>query len=44
VLLKYFNPPTPLGADEKNAIDALKDMLGKIADVKEKHDRKALRP
>src|SRR5580700_10913085 len=44
VLLKHFHPPTPLGADEKNAIDARKDMLGKIADVKEKHERKALRP
>ncbi len=44
VLLKHFNPPAPLSADEKKAIAALNEMLGKIADVKEKHGRAALRP
>jgi hypothetical protein len=44
VLLKHFNPPAPLSTDESKAIAPLKDMLGKIADVKEKHGRAALRP
>ncbi len=44
VLLKHFNPPGPLSADEKNAIAALNDMLGKIAAVKKKHGRTALWP
>jgi hypothetical protein len=44
VLLAHFHPRTPLSADETKAIDALKDMLQKIADVKEKHSRPALRP
>ncbi len=44
VLLKHFNPPAPLSADEKNAIAALNDMLGKIAAVKKKHGRTALWP
>jgi hypothetical protein len=44
VLLRYVNLPPSLGADEKQAIDALNDMLGKIATVKEKHGRAALRP
>src|SRR5271154_1204474 len=44
VLLAHFHPRNPLTAEETNAIQALKDMLGKIADVKEKHHRPALRP
>ena len=44
VLLKHFNPSPPLRADEQKAIDALNDMLGKIAKVKEKHGRAALQP
>jgi hypothetical protein len=44
VLLAHFHPRTPLTAEETNAIDALKEMLAKIADVKEKHHRPALRP
>ncbi len=44
VLLAHFHPRTPLSAEETAAIDALKDMLQKIADVKEKHKRPALRP
>jgi hypothetical protein len=41
VLLGHFQPKNE---DEAKAIDALKDMLNKIADVKEKHKRPALRP
>jgi hypothetical protein len=44
VLLAHFHPRTPLTAEESKAIDALKEMLQKIADVKEKHKRPALRP
>jgi len=44
VLLAHFHPRTPLTADETKAVDALKEMLAKIADVKEKHSRPALRP
>jgi hypothetical protein len=44
VLLSHFHPATPLTADETEAIGALKDMLAKIADVKEKHARPAVRP
>jgi hypothetical protein len=41
VVLAHIHPRTP---DEAKAIDALKDMLEKIADVKEKYQRAALRP
>ncbi len=44
VLLAHFHPRDPLTAEETAAIGALKDMLNKIADVKEKHHRAALRP
>ncbi|HUI13945.1 MAG TPA: hypothetical protein VL048_10815 [Xanthobacteraceae bacterium] len=44
VLLKHFNPSPPLRTDEQKAIDALNDMLEKIAKVKEQHGRPALRP
>jgi len=44
VLLAHFHPRAPLTADETAAIDALKEMLDKVADVKEKHKRPALRP
>jgi hypothetical protein len=44
VLLKHFNPPASLSADEKKAIAALNTMLGEIAKVKEKHGRAALHP
>ena len=44
VLLAHFHPRTPLSEHETKAIDALKEMLAKIADVKEKHSRPALRP
>jgi hypothetical protein len=44
VLLAHFHPDKPLTADETAAIDALKAMLEKIADVKEKYKRPAIRP
>jgi hypothetical protein len=44
VLLSHFHPRTPLTADETKAIDELKDMLAKIAEVKERHARPAVRP
>ena len=44
VLLNHFHPRTPLTEEETGAIDDLKDMLERIADVKGKHKRKALRP
>jgi hypothetical protein len=44
VLLAHFHPRKPLTADESEAIGALKEMLDKIADVKERHDRPAVRP
>jgi hypothetical protein len=44
VLLAHFHPETPLKPEETAAIDALKDMLNKVADVKAKHGRPAMRP
>jgi hypothetical protein len=44
VLLAHFHPRRPLDAQEAAAIDALKEMLDKIADVKERHKRAAVRP
>lgn len=44
VLLAHFHPRTPLTAQESKAIDELKTMLAKIADVKVKHARPAVRP
>lgn len=44
VLLAHFHPRQPLTADETKAIDALKAMLDKIADVKKKYKRPAVRP
>lgn len=44
VLLARFHPRRRLNAQEKAAIDALKEMLDKIADVKERHKRAAVRP
>ena len=44
VLLAHFHPPAPLTTDETKAIDALKEMLEKIAAVKEKHHRAAMHP
>jgi hypothetical protein len=44
VLLNHFHPREPLSTDETAAIDALKEMLEKIATVKAKHRRPALHP
>jgi hypothetical protein len=44
VLIAHFHPRRPLDAKETAAIDALKEMLDKIADVKERHKRAAVRP
>jgi hypothetical protein len=44
VLLAHFHPRAPLSDDEISAIDALKDMLTQIAEVKERHARPALQP
>jgi len=44
VLLAHFHPRKPLTAEETAAIDALREMLEKIADVKERQRRPALRP
>jgi hypothetical protein len=43
-LLNHFHPRTPLTEEEAAAIDDLREMLQRIADVKSKHKRKALRP
>ncbi len=44
VLIKHFNPKTPLTGAEQEALVALKIMLADIADIKEEHKREALRP
>jgi len=44
VLLAHFHPATSLSPEETAAIDDLKEMLARIADVKDKHKRKAPRP
>ena len=44
VLLAHFRPAIPLTEEETAAIDDLKELLGRIADVKDKHKRKAMRP
>ena len=44
VLLAHFPPQTSLTSEETAALDALKEMLDKVADVKQKHARQALRP
>jgi hypothetical protein len=44
VLLAHFHPKRALTPEETAAIDALKDMLNKVADVKTKHGRPAMRP
>jgi hypothetical protein len=44
VLLKHFSPEEPLTEDEEKAVTALRAMLDEIADIKERHDRQAIRP
>jgi hypothetical protein len=43
VLLRHFHPRTPLSADEQAAIDALKEMVNHVAQVKDKHKRQSMR-
>ena len=44
VLLSHFHPRKPLTTEETKAIDDLKEMLEKIADIKQKYHRPALHP
>ena len=44
VLLKYLPEHPPLNHEDKAAIEALKKLLDEIADKKERHGRKAMRP
>jgi len=44
VLLDHFHPRAPLTGEETAAIDALQEMLERIAQVKERHHRPALHP
>lgn len=44
VPLAHFHPRQPLTPQEMDAVAALREMLGKIADVKESHQREAMRP
>lgn len=44
VLLKHFPDRTALNAQENEAIDAFEKMVSAIADIKNKHELRALRP
>lgn len=44
VLMKHFHPRAPLSAEDAAAFEALKEILEKVAQVKEKHHRLALHP
>lgn len=43
VLLAHFHPAEQLTAEETTAIEALKDMLDQIAEIKTKHRRPVVR-
>lgn len=43
VLVTHFHPTVPLTPDEARALDRLRVMLDDIADIKERHARKAVR-
>ena len=43
VLLKHFKPGAPLTPDGQAAIEALRELVNRVADVKHKHQRPALR-
>ncbi|MFG1419735.1 hypothetical protein V5F38_18165 [Xanthobacter sp. V0B-10] len=43
VLVTHFHPTVPLTPDEVRALDRLRTMLDDIADIKEQHQRKAVR-
>ena len=44
VLLRHLPKDAPLSHEDKAAIDALKSLLNEIADKKQKHRRRAMRP
>jgi len=44
VLITHFHPDQPLAPREEKAIRALRAMLDQIGDIKERHDRLAVRP
>lgn len=44
VLITHFHPEQPLDPKEEKAIRALRAMLDQIGDIKERHDRVAVRP
>ena len=44
VLLAHFHPTKPLTTEELGAIDAVKTMLARIAEVKQRHGRAAVEP
>ena len=44
VLITHFHPERPLDAKEEKALRALRAMLDQIGDIKERHDRGAVRP
>jgi hypothetical protein len=44
VLMAHFHPRDKLTEDEQKALDDLREMLAKVADVKERHKRPANRP
>ena len=44
VLLKHLPKDAALSHEDKAAIEALKKLLNEIADKKQKHGRKAMRP
>ena len=44
VLLAHFRPAEPLTTEETEAISELKEMLDRIAKIKTKHHRPAIRP
>jgi hypothetical protein len=44
VLLSHFHPSQPLTTEETKAIDDLKEMLEKIAEIKRKYHRPTLHP
>lgn len=43
VLMTHFHPEQPLDPKEEKAIRALRAMLDEIGDIKERHDRVAVR-
>ena len=44
VLLDHFNPTRPLTDHEQQAVDDLREMVGKVAKIKEHHRRSSPQP